>query len=299
MMKHILIFTAIILTAQWGMTQRSFVPGKGKSKKDFFGGEADFKEYRPYGLQLSAGPTVTFPTRSKEIVSNYAEIGRPYELATKPTAAPGLFAEIGMIHYPKRSKLSQKLKYIFVSYIDWGVNIKLLRGHERTRIDFLDPTTLAVVNSEEKSGTFNNIFVGARVALHKNIYLGKKYFIDNGFGVNVDFAFKRDEGTGYTNWVQDNSPRLHTFHQPVMAHIHYELGFGIRLNRRSLLIPAVQVPIFGMYEWRKGASDFKWFDSNYYPTLFKVKWTYLFEKKVKGCAPAKVNDQDKNTMKNQ
>ena len=87
------------------------------------------------------------------------------------------------------------------------------------------------------------------------------------------------------------------FHHPFVAQMHYELGIGIRLNRRSMLIPSAQVPILGFYEWRGGASSLKWFDSNYLPLLVKLKWTYLFEKKVKGCAPARVNDQDRDTMK--
>ncbi|MEZ4890949.1 MAG: hypothetical protein R2779_10505 [Crocinitomicaceae bacterium] len=298
-MKKVLIVLLFLGFTQVGFSQRNLVPGKGKSKKDFFGGAADFKEYRPFGLQLSVGPTFTIPTRPRPITQDFISSGRSYQLTTKANGIPGIFAEIGMIHLPqKRSKLSQAWNYIFISYIDWGIGFKMLNGAETTRISQLDPVTGNVLNTAEQTGTFNNLFVTARVAVHKNFYIGKKYFIDNGFGVNVDFNFKRNT-TNYTPFVENAVPGKHYFHEPVMAHIHYELGFGFRLSRRSMLIPSVQVPIFGIYEWRKGASDFKWFDSNYYPMLVKVKWTYLFEKKVKGCAPARVNDQDKNTMKNQ
>lgn len=279
--------------------QRSLNPRKGNGKKDLFGGAADFNEYRPFGLQLSVGPTFTIPTRKTPITNSYYTMGRPYDLTTTPVGLPGIFAEVGMIHYPqKRSKLSQRLKYIFISYIDWGVGIKMLRGQETTRIDQLDPVTYNVFETNEYTGRFTNVFASARVTVHKNFYIGKKYFIDNGFGINLDFNFQRDDATGYSSTVEQFVPGKHYFHHPVMAHVHYELGFGIRLNRRSMLIPSVQVPIFGIHEWRKGASDFKWFDSNYYPMLLKVKWTYLFQKKNKGCPAADVNDQDKNTMKN-
>lgn len=284
---------------QFVSAQRNLVPGKGKGKKDFFGGAADFNEYRPFGLQLSIGPTFTFATHKIPVTRRYESIGRSYDLTTKSKGLPGAFVEIGMIHFPeKRSKLSQKLKYIFVSYIDWGIGVKVLRGMETTTIHQLDPLALTVIGTDAVSGQFTNIFASARATVHKNFYIGKKYFIDNGFGVNLDFNFHRNDASGYTAAIEQAVPGRNYFHNQFMAHVHYELGFGIRLSRRSMLIPSVQVPIFGIYEWRHGASDFKWFDSNYYPTLAKIKWTYLFEKKTKGCAPAKVNDQDKNTMKN-
>lgn len=290
----ILVFGLIHISS----AQRNLNPRNGKGKKDVFGGAADYNEYRPFGLQISVGPTFTFATRKTPITNSYHSLGRSYDLTTTPKGLPGVFAEVGMLHFPKRSKLSQKLKYIFISYIDWGVGVKLIRGMETTRIDQLDPLTLSVIGTDEQTGKFDNLFASARVTVHKNIYFGKKYFIDNGFGVNLDFNFQRQVATGYTSFVEQAVPGRHYFHHPFMAHIHYELGFGIRLSRRSMLIPSVQVPIFGIHEWRKGASDFKWFDSNYYPTLAKIKWTYLFQKKTKGCPPAQVNDQDKDTMKN-
>lgn len=272
-----------------GSAQRNLNPRKGNGKKDVFGGAADFNEYRPFGLQLSVGPTFTIPTHRAPVTQSYTFHGGTFEQTKTVNGLPGIFAEVGMIHFPqKRSKLSQRLKYIFISYIDWGIGAKLLRGSEATALNQVAPVSQGISNER---GVFNNAFAFARVTVHKNFYIGKKYFIDNGFGVNVDFNFQRSE-QAYTAL----NPTY--FHHPLMAHVHYELGFGIRLSRRSMLIPSVQVPIFGIHEWRKGASDFKWFDSNYYPMLAKIKWTYLFQKKTKGCPPAQVNDQDKDTMKN-
>lgn len=268
--------------------QRSLNPRNAKGKKGVFGGAEDFKEYRYSGLQLSIGPTFTIPTHRTPVTQSYSFHGGEYKQTKKPNGLPGIMAEVGMVHFPKRSKLSIKAKYIFISYIDWGVGVKLLRGLETTTLDQISPIAQQI---SSESGKFDNLFASVRFTVHKNFYIGKKYFIDNGFGVNADFNFLRKENI-YTTL----NPTY--FHHPLMIHFHYELGFGIKLSRRSMLVPSVQVPIFGFHEWRKGASDFKWFDSNYYPMHFKIKWTYLFEKKVKGCAPARVNDQDKNTMNN-
>ncbi len=297
-MKIVLSFLFVIGLLNISTAQRNLNPRNAKGKKDLFGGAADYNEYRPYGLQISAGPTFML-TRRHPVTTRYESIGRSYELTTTPLGLPGFFVEAGMLHYPKRSKLSKALKYVFVSYIDWGVGVKVFNGQETTRVNQLDPLTLSVIGTDEYIGKFSNVFASARVTFHKNIYLGKKYFIDNGLGINVDYNFQRDEAPGYTALVHQTIPDLHTFHHPLVAQIHYELGFGIRLNRRSMLIPSVQAPILGLHEWRGGASALKWFDSNYYPLLVKVKWTYLFQKRSKGCPPAQVNDQDKDTMRNQ
>jgi hypothetical protein len=74
-----------------------------------------------------------------------------------------------------------------------------------------------------------------------------------------------------------------SFHSPLVAQMHYSLGFGIKLNRRSMLVPGVQIPILGIHDWRKGCAALKYYNSNYLPILFQVKFTYLFEKKPKGC----------------
>lgn len=298
MMKLVGFVICMFCVISSGFAQRDFTPGKRRS--DVFGGAADFKEYRPFGLQISAGPTFML-TRKIPITKQIETPFRDYEITTKPNGLPGIFVEVGMLHFPKkRSNLSKRLKYIFVSYIDWGIGFKLLRGEEQSKVTTLDPNTGAVLSSinPDPLGAFSNGFISGRVTLHKNFYLGKKYFIDNGLGLNFDYNIMRSpEANPYTaTMLAVGQP--HSFHQPFVAQMHYELGLGIRLNRRSMLVPSVQVPILGFYEWRGGASALKWFDSNYLPLLVKIKWTYLFEKKVKGCAPARVNDQDRDTMKN-
>lgn len=281
----------------YSLAQRDLTPG---SRKDAFGGAADFKEYRYCGLQISAGPTFML-TRKAPVTQQYYSLGRPYDLTTRPHGLPGVFIEAGMIHIPKkRSKLSTKLKYIFVSYIDWGVGFKLFNGEEFTRIDALDPTTFEVVGSTDHTGKFSNGFVSARATVHKNFYFGqkKKYFVDNGLGANVDFNFMRsDEASAYSGTMLTYGKPQH-FHNPLVAQLHYEIGIGTKLSRRSMLILSAHTPIMGFYEWRGGAPALKWFDSNYQPLIVKLKWTYLFEKKVKGCAPAKTNSQDQEFMKN-
>ena len=290
-------FLGLLLFASASLfAQRDLTPG-GKKNKEVFGGAADFSEYRPTGVQISLGPTFML-TRTAPITNRYTIGNRLFDLMIQPDGLPGVFIEAGMVHYPrKQSKLSKKLKYIFVSYVDWGVGFKLLRGQETTKNTALDPVTLGGIGSTFQSGKFNNGFLSARATVHKNFYIGKKYFIDNGLGVNLDFNVMRtSEASPYTLALQAFEPSIHRFHKPLVAQIHYELGFGIRLNRRSFIVASAQIPIMGIYEWGGRVSAMKWFNSNYVPLLIKVKYVRLFKKKNKGCAPAFTNEQDRNTM---
>lgn len=293
-MKNLGIFIALLLTFQ-AFSQRDMTPGKKRG--DVFGGAADFKEYRNFGLQFSAGPTFML-TRRVPVTQNYIAGTRPFEVTTRPHGLPGVFIEAGMLHIPKkRSKLSQKLKYIFVSYYDWGLGFKLLGGEEFSDITAIDPVTNQPLGTVSHTGKFYNGFVYGRITAHKNIYFKKRYFVDNGLGLNFDYNVMRSpEANSYSaTMLAAGKPQY--FHNPSVFQMHYELGLGTKLNRRSMLILSAQTPILGFMEWRGGAPDLKWFDSNYQPLMLKLKWTYLFEKKVKGCAPARVNDQDQNTMK--
>jgi hypothetical protein len=208
-----------------------------------------------------------------------------------PSGLPGAYIEVGMAHFTKkRSKLSLALKTVLISYIDWGIGFKLLNGQETTEINRYNASG-SLNSTETGKSNYSNGYLFGRFAIHKNIGLSKRYFIDNGLGVNFDYRVidgnKKYDGTSL--------PTDQSFHNPLVAQLHYDLGFGIRLSRRSILIPGAQVPIMGFHEWRKGCAALKWYSSNYLPALLHIKWIYLFEKRVKGCnVPGTEEDKKRN-----
>lgn len=283
--------TALFILSTIGLfAQRDLTPGKRRSETF---GKSDYKDYRFYGLQFSFGPTyqLTRLNKNNTIYSTSDATGRPMDYTFDPAGKLGVFAEVGMAHFPKkRSKISLALKTVLVSYYDWGLGFKLLGGSEKTTINYYDPFG-ALALTEEGKGEFYNGYVYGRFSLHKNINLSKRYFIDNGLGVNFDFRVVN----GNRDYDGASLPQMQDFHRPLVAQLHYDLGFGIKLSRRSYFIPGVQIPILGMYEWRKGCAALKWYSSNYVPLLIHFKFIYLFEKKVKGCnTPGSDEDKKRN-----
>ncbi len=294
-MKNLLLLAGVLLlgTPFVSVGQRDLTPGKRRG--DVFG-KADYKDYRFYGLQVSGGPTYML-TRSNANNTTYTTVdatGRPMDFTYDPSGKLGAYLELGMAHFPKkRSKISLALKTVLVSYYDWGIGFKYLGGKETTTINYYNPLNELVATSEG-TGQFYNGYLYGRFSLHKNINLSKRYFIDNGLGVNFDYRLLtgNQDYEGATMATVANSQE---FHKPFVAQLHYDLGFGIKLNRRSFLIPGVQVPIISFHEWRGGCAALKWYDSNYLPLLAHIKLIYLFEKKVKGCnTPGSEDDKKRN-----
>ena len=296
-MKQVFLLSLCLLFGGTLVAQRDLTPGKRRG--DVFG-QSDYKDYRFYGLQLSAGPTFMLTRGNNPTYSLVDELGREVQYTNDPAGRVGAFIEVGLAHFPKkRSQLSEKINFIFISYFDWGIGYKLLGGKEQTKIDHFNAFD-QYTYSDQTEGKFYNGFLFGRFSVHKNFYLGerKKIYIDNGLGFNFDLGIlpRADEGSDYHNETTSFlGQNINSYHNPFVAQVHYDLGVGFKVNRRTQVIVGAQVPILGIAEWRKGCAALKWYNSNYVPLLAHVKLIYLFEKKVKGCnTPGSEDDKKRN-----
>ena len=294
-MKQLIAIVCLFVTLV-SFSQRDLTPSK---RRDAFG-TRDFRALRNVGMQFQFGPTYTLTRLDKnnETIDFNGSVGRG-NYTIDPSGRIGVYGELGMIHFPKkRSKLSLWLKAVLVSYYDWGLGFKLIGGKESTLLNFTDPFG-NVVSSLEGKDNFYNGYAYVRFTLHKNINFKRtpKFFLDNSLGVNVDYrVITADQTSDYHNtFSAPYSSSVH-YHDPLVAQLHYGLGFGFKLKRGSYLIPGFRTPILGINEWHNGNPSLKWFSSNYWPVLFHVKYMFLFEKKAKGCPPVEINDQDRNTQ---
>ena len=278
------LFTFFVIQV---FSQRDLTPG---GKKGSYFGKADYKDYRFYGLQFSFGPTF-MRTRLENPEISFITNGRPASYVIDPSGRVGFFAELGLAHFTqRRSKLAQALKKVLISYYDYGLGFKMFSGAEGMNLTIQNPG--GTESSSSARSSFKNGYVYGRFSIHKNFYIGKKYFIDNGLGVNLDYRLRKTK----TSYGLSQYGLINKYNHPsFVAQLNYDLGFGIKLSRRSFLIPGVNLPIVSFYEWRGGCAALKWFDSNYLPIMAKVKLIYLFEKKAKGCnTPSSDEDRKRN-----
>lgn len=287
-----------------GITSISFAQPRdltpNKRSKAF--GKRDFRNLGSTGLQVSLGPTfMVSPSkiRSFNLDPSVVHLGESYTHSS--AGLPGFMVEIGLAHFPKkRSKLSLALKTVLVSYFDWGIGYKHLGGAETT--------TIRLINGQEieNSGSFYNGHVYGRFTLHKNINLDKKnkrFYLDNGLGINIDYRVLN----GTSNYIGEVDAGERSQYGNLVVQLHYSLGLGIKLKRGMYLIPALRAPLVGFQQTTGstgkpknffGNPSLQWFSSNYWPLYPHIKLMYFFEKKVKGCKGADVNDQDRETQRN-
>ena len=285
-MRNTILVIACLLS-WFSFSQKDLTPGGRRSS---YFGKADYKDYRFFGMQFSFGPTFMKTRMNNPVISTTDATGRPLDYTIDPSGKIGFFAEVGLAHFTqRRSALGKKMNKVFISYFDYGIGFKMLSGKEQTTINYYNLNG-TLVSSASGNGSFQNGYLYGRFSVHKNFYIGKKYFLDNGLGVNLDYRVL-DGNKNYDGATI--GPKA--FHNPLVAQMNYDLGFGIKLSRRSFLIPGVNLPILGFYEWRGGCAALKWFDSNYLPIMAKVKLIYLFEKKSKGCStPGTEDDRKRN-----
>ena len=276
------LFIGLLLICFSSVAQRDLTHRKKNKRTDVFGGALDVRSLKNYGLQINGGPTYQF-TRLHSTPVYDDNDGRPFDYTITPKGRLGLFFDIGTAHFPISTPKFTFIKKRFISYYDWGFGAKLLRGKESVDITYVDG------NTSHGEGALFNGYVSLRGTAHKNIYFKEKYFLDNGIGVNLDYRFMNNP-LSYTKGVQ--SPAIHSFHEPFIAQIHFEIGLGIKKRRGTYIIPGIQIPILGI----AGNAAPHWFSSNYWPILFKVKYINLFEKKKSktSCNQGSEDDRKRN-----
>jgi hypothetical protein len=250
----------------------SSVIAQKKSRKDFFGGPKDYRNLSNRGLAYSFGTTYTFVDTS----SLFIDTRKLYKF--QPKGRFGLFAEIGTVSFNLKKP---KFKWgNLVKYTDWGIGLNLYGGSENTTVY----NSVLKTENQVSLGSFYLGNITARLTFHHTLYIPKTtILIDNGLGINLDYrVFKNSSYDKTDQELAALKINTQAFSGHFFAQLHYNLGIGLKLKRGSYIIPTMQLPIFGMYEWHKGSARTNWFSSEYLPVIFKLKFIYLFEKRSQG-----------------
>ena len=237
------------------------------------------------GIQFALGATYLIPSKPiTGIITDNTGPRRDFEI--KPEGKIGFFAEFGMVHFPKWKGIPIKplKKSRILDYVDWGLGFRQYSGKETTRLDYKNALG-QIISTQTGTGAFKNGYVYGHFSAHTLVYVGKKkidkarkYFIDQSLGFNFDYNLI--QGTkSYDNNFKQYQTDLKL--KPFMAQVHYSLGFGIRLNRAWMMIPGIQLPVVGIYQWNGFNARMNWFSSQYWPVQAQIKFMKLFERTPK------------------
>lgn len=290
-MRNLLIFISICTFSFSSFGQgRDFTMRKKGSKA---WGPRDYSDYRPYGFQLSVGPSYTFTTLKNETIAPDTMLqGQRFRYNQDPAGRIGLYVEVGMAHYPMKKPRVLLFGNRLLSYIDWGIGVKIHGGKETTTVQYTDATGTNVIAESTGTGSFYNTYGTARFAAHFNYYFPNNvHYIDQGLGINGDYRI----AGGNKNYDGISFPSTQRFQNSLGVQLHYDIAFGWKMRRGFYVAAGPQLPILGIYEWNKGKTAIDWFSSKYYPVLFKVKFIWLLKKKSNGCNTG--SDADKQRDK--
>jgi len=287
MCKGVIFILTLFFSFGLAAQNRDFTMRKKNSKA--FGGSRDFSDYRPYGLQLSFGPSYTFTRLKNETVSPDSTYqGQRFRYEQDPAGRIGFYAEVGMAHYPMKKPKVILFGNRLLSYVDWGLGVKIHGGKETTTVQYTDASGTNIIAEEKGNGDFYNIYGTARFAAHFNYYFPNNiHFIDNGLGINGDYRV----GGGNQSYDGIHFPETQRFQNNLGVQLHYDLAFGWKMRRGYYIMAGPQLPILGLYEWNKGNPSINWFSSKYYPVIFKVKFIWLFKKKPSECNSGSEEDR--------
>ncbi|MFT4600682.1 MAG: hypothetical protein ACI857_000858 [Arenicella sp.] len=271
MQKAIIVFFMLIFSgtsfSQWkGADNQRSGNMFGKNRRDAIWSHSN-SHYRALGWHINPGITY--------MVGNSAsDESDAYDLT--PSGLPGYYVEAGMEH------LFKKIHKAF-HYIDWGIGVKHFGGQEK--LDLAGNKTRGQFN-------FGNVF--GRGAIHNVWQLSMHNFIDQSIGVNVDYRiYGGKEDADYAPPAgYDNQSKL-------VAQLHYSFGWGIKVRDGFYIVPQVQTPILTAFNWNGFNPSHKWFNSRYQPTIFTIKFAWLFAKK--GCNvpdDARQKDANENFLNN-
>jgi hypothetical protein len=221
---------------------------RGYAKKNAF---PNTLEYEISGWYFEPGITTQFtrPGIREEEINNLN-----YEFDSK--------GKIGAYFGVGRYKILNN--WMFFKYWDYGVNYKLFRGEESYSIEGANISP---------SNSFSDQSAGLTTNLVNVIELSKYSFLQNSFGINVDYQFKQKrEPTG-----GPNDP------DRIVGQLHYKLGVGMWMGKRMIIIPQLEFPILGATP-KVIDPTFTYFKSWYEPLLISVRIMWV-RPKVDKCPP--------------
>jgi hypothetical protein len=260
-MNKFKIIVLLILISSMGMSQ--YKNYQVKSKKE---GLADY--IRPFnftGWYVAPGVTLTPKLNALPFtpIDSLNQDGVNYNaLDLTQKSKLGLYLEVG-----RYKLLSSKL--LRVSYIDYGLAYKQLKGTQTYNLD-------RQVGLFRDTASYEQSFSMHNIAAHFNanhvIGLNKNIFFQNTLGLNVDYALSRktetNDGTGFVNSYQETPSKL-------MAQLHYKFGVGFRISERFYLIPSIETPILNLWKFEGARGTLGFFNLRYRPLIISVRIAWL------------------------
>ena len=176
----------------------------------------------------------------------------------------GIYAEVGRHRFFERKLLT---------YMDYGVGFKSLKGTESFVGQLGGDSTRMDYTYDE---SFKNSFVTGFVNFSNIAQLSDNTFLQNSLGLNVDYRLINRQNEVL---IQTQEPQP----ESLIGQVHYKIGFGFKVNRNLFVVPTVETPILNVWKWQDGKSTLDYFNSDYRPIIFTLRFFWFDIQKQADC----------------
>lgn len=208
-------------------------------------------KYKPWAWFISPGLTHTVPTPGTQ-EKEYNQVPYTYNANGKL----GFYLDAGMAKFFKYPG--------FFRYFDFGLNYKSFKGQET----YFNPFV-------EGRGDFNDQYASAFINFNNIIEVSNPWFIQNAFGLNVDYRF--------SSLVVPSSGVGESFPSQYELNLHYKFSIGLMATKNLLIMPSIETPLLGVFSNVPWPYQ-KYFNSWYQPFIFSVRLLFLHASKEE-CPP--------------
>lgn len=261
-------FVSVLIVLVIGLISlNSFGQGYGRKTKDAFPQQPRFeKKYWYFDL----GANYSLPLINNKEIEGTQIADTLYKTSLNRQGGLGFNFALGRYH------LINKL--YFFRYWNYGVTYRYVQGSET----FSDTRVVNGNSTIYQSGLnkFADHFVGAHVEINGRNKLGDKSFLQHTLGLNASYAIiaSRNYNHQVPGIEEKTSDKIH-------GSLYYGIGYGARISKKLIVIPSVQVPILNAYSWNGGRFDMPYFNSNYWPVSFSLRFMLCQPYRMKHCPP--------------
>jgi len=226
------------------------------------------------GFYFAPGVTYTLARFKDQERELFREGDTVYTATFDPKGGFGPYLEVGWFHATRDA--------VILDYWDFGIAYKALNGKQsHTGIlqrGFNENDTTVLTAGD---GVFNDQYLTVHANANKFIQTGNYQFVQLSLGLNADWGFSQARTYTADPFVIADQELPPTF----LAQAHVKVGYGFKVSKRLLIIPAVETPVFSALPSDQGAGQLHWFNSRYRPLILSVRFLFLRYPKGFECPP--------------
>ena len=213
------------------------------------------------GFYFAPGITYTLTRFKDKEETVFSNGDTSYTALFDPNGKIGLYLEAGWFVSTRDP--------IILDYWDFGLAYKQLKGTEDFTGTLIRGDSIGILAG---SGAFNDQHLTAHVNANKLFQTRDYQFVQLSLGANLDWRF----GTGRSYTADLTALNRWAFPPDLIGQVHVKVGYGFKLTKRLMIIPALETPVFSITPEDGGNfGKMQWFSSTYRPLILSVRFLLL------------------------